>query len=194
MLCLRVFTGQCSGAISGRSVWQENLVSLDLTFDARCEGWGFEKILLRFCALGVFCKPRQAARFHLQRISLAKLWFCGCGLGRTVDERGAVLVHCGSGSLLQCTVPPRDRSGPLCKALSASASEPFWPSVEMRGPNTPFSFCKVSRVGVRNFQSKNPGKTGAARTSITMRCAASAPFWCRSGPALQCAANTPFAF
>ena len=43
---LRMFTG----AISGRSLWQGNLVSFYLTslFDACCEGWGFEKILLRF--------------------------------------------------------------------------------------------------------------------------------------------------
>ena len=41
---LRVFTG----AISGRSLWQGNLVSFYLTslFDACCEGGGFEKILL----------------------------------------------------------------------------------------------------------------------------------------------------
>ena len=44
--CLRMFTG----AISGRSLWQGNLVSFYLTslFDACCEGWGLEKILLRF--------------------------------------------------------------------------------------------------------------------------------------------------
>ena len=36
-----------SGAISGRSLWQENLVSFYLTslFDACCEGWGFETIV-----------------------------------------------------------------------------------------------------------------------------------------------------
>ena len=45
--CLRMFTG----AISGRSLWQGNLVSFYLTslFDACCEGGGLEKIfLLRF--------------------------------------------------------------------------------------------------------------------------------------------------
>ena len=41
---LRMFTG----AISGRSLWQGNLVSFYLTslFDACCEGGCFEKILL----------------------------------------------------------------------------------------------------------------------------------------------------
>ena len=71
---LRMFTGQCSGAISGRSVWQGILVSFYLTllFDACCEGWGFEKILLRFVLTSLvfvasYARLPPAARFHLKR-------------------------------------------------------------------------------------------------------------------------------
>ena len=89
--CLRMFfIGLCSGAISGRSVWQGNLVLLFLTllFDACCEGWGFEKILLRFALTSLvfvasYARLPPGSRFHLKHQHLHVPWqraiqgFCG---------------------------------------------------------------------------------------------------------------------
>ena len=77
--CLRMFTG----AISGRSLWQGNLVSFYLTslFDACCEGGGFEKILLLSTARALYYNARR----HLGT---------------------------AQGPLLQRAAPARRRSGP----------------------------------------------------------------------------------
>ena len=71
--CLRMFLGQCSGAISGHSVWQGILVSFYLTllFDACCEGWAFEKILLRFALRSLvfvasYARLPPRSRFHFK--------------------------------------------------------------------------------------------------------------------------------
>ena len=62
-----------SGAISGRSVWQGILVSFYLTllFDACCEGWAFEKILLRFALRSLvfvasYARLPPRSRFHFK--------------------------------------------------------------------------------------------------------------------------------
>ena len=96
--CLRTFFGQCSEAISGRSVWQGILVSFYLTLSA---AW-----------IPVPLK-HQRLNFSLQRAAQV---FCGYNqalgwVGQSI-VRGAVSVpfQC---SLPQCAAPLQHRSGPL---------------------------------------------------------------------------------
>ena len=64
--------GQCSGAISGGSLWQGNLVFYStLLLGACCEGWGFEKILLRFALTSLlfvasYARLPPGSQFHLK--------------------------------------------------------------------------------------------------------------------------------
>ena len=146
--CLRMFTGQCSGAISGCSVWQGNLVSLYLTllFDACCEGWGFEKKLLRLCAhvFVVCCK--------------LPLWMLpttpGCGPGgpyRSFRGDNQALGWVGPSTTVHGTasVPPRPARVYYCARYRPVPlqyrSDPLLEVVRPRNPSGPLYYWHNAR-------------------------------------------------
>ena len=211
MLRLR-FVGLCwslcsLGSSSGRSVWQAILFSFYLTllFDACCEGWGFEKILLRFALtflvfVASYARLPSGSRFHLKH---QRLNFPCNALYR---EAATTKLWVGSDNPLQCAVPSRYhfnapralyynarcRFG-AARALHSryrlgTASVPLGPSITLRGAAS-------DRFGAARapLQCAAPSRYRFSTARVlhyNARCRLGAASR-RLGPLLHCAVPTP---
>ena len=156
--CLRMFTG----AISGRSLWQGNLVSFYLTslFDACCEGGGFEKILLLSTARALFSMrgatsvPLRALCYNARyRLGTARALHYNAryrlGTARALYYNARYRLGTRLGTARALHYNARYRLGTaraLCYSARyrpGTASVPLGPSITMRGTDTPCGFYKV---------------------------------------------------